>query len=105
MNWPYGITLYRGHAWFASPQAAEIDGERPMTRVARTVEKGGTQGFMRILVDGDSAEILAPHCSVQDATRCSRDPRSEVCQSPVQGDAARDAHPSHCFGADFDNAG
>jgi pyruvate/2-oxoglutarate dehydrogenase complex dihydrolipoamide dehydrogenase (E3) component len=33
-------------------------GERPMTRVARAVEKGETQGFMRILVDGDSKEIL-----------------------------------------------
>ena len=29
-----------------------------MTRVARAVEKGETQGFMRILVDGDSKEIL-----------------------------------------------
>ncbi|BDV39468.1 FAD-containing oxidoreductase [Methylocystis bryophila] len=33
-------------------------GERPMTRVARAVEKGETQGFMRILVDGDSRELL-----------------------------------------------
>ena len=33
-------------------------GEQPMTRVARAVEKGETQGFMRILVDGDSKEIL-----------------------------------------------
>ena len=33
-------------------------GERPMTRVARAVDKGETQGFMRILVDGDSEEIL-----------------------------------------------
>jgi len=33
-------------------------GERPMTRVARAVEKGETQGFMRILTDGDSEEIL-----------------------------------------------
>ncbi len=33
-------------------------GERPMTRVARAVEKGETQGFMRILVDGDSRRIL-----------------------------------------------
>jgi pyruvate/2-oxoglutarate dehydrogenase complex dihydrolipoamide dehydrogenase (E3) component len=33
-------------------------GERPMTRVARAVEKGETQGFMRILVDGDGKEIL-----------------------------------------------
>ena len=33
-------------------------GERPMTHVGRAVEKGETQGFMRILVDGDSQEIL-----------------------------------------------
>src|SRR5262249_58500237 len=35
-----------------------LAGERPMTRVARAVEKGETQGFMRILVDGASKEIL-----------------------------------------------
>jgi len=33
-------------------------GEQPMTRVGRAVEKGETQGFLRILVDGDSQEIL-----------------------------------------------
>ncbi len=33
-------------------------GERPMTRVSRASEKGETQGVMRILVDGDSKEIL-----------------------------------------------
>ena len=33
-------------------------GQRPMTRVARAVEKGETQGFMKILVDGDTKEIL-----------------------------------------------
>ncbi|MGH7115668.1 MAG: FAD-containing oxidoreductase [Stellaceae bacterium] len=32
--------------------------ERPMTRVARAIEKGETQGFMRVLVDGDTKEIL-----------------------------------------------
>jgi pyruvate/2-oxoglutarate dehydrogenase complex dihydrolipoamide dehydrogenase (E3) component len=35
-----------------------LAGERPMTRVARAIEKGETQGFMRLLVDGDSQEIL-----------------------------------------------
>ena len=35
-----------------------LAGHRPMTRVARAVERGETQGFMRILVDGDSKEIL-----------------------------------------------
>ncbi len=33
-------------------------GMRPMTRVGRAVEKGETQGFMKILVDAGSREIL-----------------------------------------------
>ncbi len=37
-------------------------GQRPMSRVGRAVEKGETQGFMKILVDADSGEILG--CSV-----------------------------------------
>jgi pyruvate/2-oxoglutarate dehydrogenase complex dihydrolipoamide dehydrogenase (E3) component len=33
-------------------------GKRPMARVARAVEKGETQGFMKILVDAEKKEIL-----------------------------------------------
>jgi pyruvate/2-oxoglutarate dehydrogenase complex dihydrolipoamide dehydrogenase (E3) component len=33
-------------------------GRRPMTRVGRAVEKGETQGFMKVLVDRDTREIL-----------------------------------------------
>jgi len=33
-------------------------GQRPMARVARAIEKGETQGFMKVLVDGDTKEIL-----------------------------------------------
>jgi pyruvate/2-oxoglutarate dehydrogenase complex dihydrolipoamide dehydrogenase (E3) component len=33
-------------------------GKRPMTRVARAVEKGETQGFMKILIDAESKQIL-----------------------------------------------
>lgn len=33
-------------------------GQRPMTKVGRAVEKGETQGFMKILVDADTQEIL-----------------------------------------------
>jgi pyruvate/2-oxoglutarate dehydrogenase complex dihydrolipoamide dehydrogenase (E3) component len=33
-------------------------GKRPMTRVGRAVEKGETQGFMKITVDADTHEIL-----------------------------------------------
>lgn len=35
-----------------------LKGARPMTRVGRAVEKGETQGFMKVLVDADSKEIL-----------------------------------------------
>jgi len=33
-------------------------GKRPMSRVARAVEKGETQGFIKIVVDADSHQIL-----------------------------------------------
>jgi pyruvate/2-oxoglutarate dehydrogenase complex dihydrolipoamide dehydrogenase (E3) component len=33
-------------------------GKRPMTKVARAVEKGETQGFMKILIDAESRQIL-----------------------------------------------
>lgn len=33
-------------------------GKRPMTRVGRAVEQGQTDGFMKVLVDADSKEIL-----------------------------------------------
>jgi pyruvate/2-oxoglutarate dehydrogenase complex dihydrolipoamide dehydrogenase (E3) component len=33
-------------------------GTRPMTRVGRAVEKGETQGFMKIVVDADTEKIL-----------------------------------------------
>ena len=33
-------------------------GKRPMTRVSRAVEKGETQGFMKVLVDAETRQIL-----------------------------------------------
>jgi pyruvate/2-oxoglutarate dehydrogenase complex dihydrolipoamide dehydrogenase (E3) component len=33
-------------------------GQRPMTRVARAVEKGETQGFMKVIVDTETQQIL-----------------------------------------------
>ena len=35
-----------------------LTGMRPMTRVGRAVEKGETQGFMKIAVDADTRRIL-----------------------------------------------
>ena len=33
-------------------------GQRPMTRVARAIEKGDTRGFMKVVVDADTRKIL-----------------------------------------------
>ena len=35
-----------------------MTGKRPMTRVSRAVEKGETQGFMKVLVDVETKKIL-----------------------------------------------
>ncbi|HTV57456.1 MAG TPA: FAD-containing oxidoreductase [Verrucomicrobiae bacterium] len=35
-----------------------LKGSRPMTRVGRAVEKGESRGFMKVLVDADTKEIL-----------------------------------------------
>jgi len=37
---------------------AALIGTRPMTRIGRAVEKGETQGFMKVLVDAESKKIL-----------------------------------------------
>ena len=33
-------------------------GRRPMTRVARAIEKGETRGFMKVVVDAETRKIL-----------------------------------------------
>ncbi|HYI95491.1 MAG TPA: FAD-containing oxidoreductase [Bryobacteraceae bacterium] len=52
-----------GRAGMTEPEALKsgrkiLVGKRPMTKVGRAVEKGETQGFMKILVDAESKEIL-----------------------------------------------
>jgi pyruvate/2-oxoglutarate dehydrogenase complex dihydrolipoamide dehydrogenase (E3) component len=52
-----------GRAGMTAAQARQtgrrvLVGRRPMTRVARAIEKGETQGFMKIIVDADTKEIL-----------------------------------------------
>jgi len=37
---------------------AALTGKRPMSRVARAVEKGDTRGFMKVTVDAESKQIL-----------------------------------------------
>jgi len=46
-------------------------GTRPMTRVGRAVEKGETQGFMKLLVDADLLDVMyakAPYTMLQRTT-------------------------------------
>ena len=52
-----------GRAGMTEPQVREsgrpaLVARRPMTRVSRAVEKGETQGFMKILVDAQTKQIL-----------------------------------------------
>jgi pyruvate/2-oxoglutarate dehydrogenase complex dihydrolipoamide dehydrogenase (E3) component len=54
---PLGRAGVTGEAARKSGRRALV-GMRPMTRVGRAVEKGETQGFMKIVVDADTEEIL-----------------------------------------------
>src|ERR1700746_2598643 len=46
-------------------------GRRPMSRVARAVEKGETQGFIKIVVDADTHQILGLQFLASAAMRSS----------------------------------
>jgi pyruvate/2-oxoglutarate dehydrogenase complex dihydrolipoamide dehydrogenase (E3) component len=54
---PLGRCGMAEHEALASGRRVLI-GRRPMTRVGRAVEKGESQGFMKVLVDTDSKEFL-----------------------------------------------
>jgi pyruvate/2-oxoglutarate dehydrogenase complex dihydrolipoamide dehydrogenase (E3) component len=62
-------------------------GTRPMTRVGRAVEKGETEGFMKVLVDAQTKQVLgasilgtggdeAIHCIID--TMCARAPYTNI---------------------------
>ena len=46
-----------------------LSASRPMSRIARAIEKGETQGFMKIMVDAETREILGAAISAPAATR------------------------------------
>jgi pyruvate/2-oxoglutarate dehydrogenase complex dihydrolipoamide dehydrogenase (E3) component len=63
------------------------------TAGVRCDERGYIVVVDRLQTDGDSKEILGASIARYRMRRgCPRDPRSDVCQSPVHGHAARDAH-------------
>ena len=73
LSWPYSTTAKSeirvyidpplGRAGMTEDQLKAsgrkaLIAKRPMSRVSRAVEKGETQGFMKVLVDADSKQIL-----------------------------------------------
>ena len=79
--------------------------QRPMTRVGRAVEKGETHGFMKIVVDAETREILGAAVlgtGGDEAIHCILDVM--YAKAPYTRAAARRAHPSDGLGADPDHA-
>ena len=67
-------------------------GTRPMTRVSRAVEKGETQGFIKVLADADTREILGAAILGTERRRGdARGPRPDVRRR-----AGRDAARAPC---------
>ena len=77
-----------------------------MEDVSRAYEKGETKGFMKILVDGDTKQILGASLLGLGGRRGHPlHPRSHVRQGALHGHAARDAHSSHGVGVHSHYAG
>ena len=77
-----------------------------MEDVSRAFEKGETQGFMKILVDAETKQILgASILGVGGDEVIHSHPRPHVRQGALHRDAARRAHPPDRVGAAADHAG
>ena len=80
-------------------------GNRPMTRVGRAVEKGETQGFMKVVVDAETQQILGRGHPRHGRRRGDPlHPGHDVGQGALHDDSAHDAYPSDGVGADPDDA-
>ena len=80
-------------------------GRVAMEDVSRAFEKGETEGFMKVLVDAESKQILG--ATFLGIERRRGDPlraRRHVCQGALHRPAARHAHPSHGGGVHPDDA-
>ena len=71
-------------------------GKRPMTKVGRAVEKGETQGFMKVLVDAETKEILGASILGVGGDEVVQDILDVMtAKLPYNRDLANHAHPSH----------
>ena len=80
-------------------------GKRPMEDVGRAVEKGETQGFMKIVVDAETKQILGAAIlgiGGDEVIHCILDVM--YAKAPYTVDAAGHAHPPDRVGADPDHA-
>src|SRR5206468_5633441 len=80
-------------------------GQRPMARVGRARERSETQGFMHVLVDGETRRILGAALlgiEADEAIHCIVDVMT--AGAPVYRDHPRRAHPSDGIGAHSDGA-
>ena len=76
-----------------------------MEDVSRAFERGETKGFMKVLVDRDSKQILGASLlglAGDEVIHCILD--VYVCQGALQRDTTRRTHPSHGVGVHSDHA-
>ena len=86
--------------------AAARSAQRPMTRVGRAVEKGETQGFMKVVVDAETRQILGAAILGTGGDEAIHGVLDiDERRRPLRRAAARRAHPSDRLGADSDAAG
>ena len=80
--------------------------KRPMTKVKRAVEKGESQGFMKVTVDAETREILGAAILGPGGDEVIHSILDVMyAKKPYTLDPARDAHPSDRLGADSDAPG
>ena len=96
-----------GHDGGGGPQDGRkaLVGKRPMTKVGRAVEKGESQGFMKIVVDAETKRDPG-RCDFRRGRRRG-DPLDSGCdvrQGAVHGNSAGGAHSPYGFGAGSDDA-
>ena len=79
--------------------------KRPMTRVGRAIEKGETKGFMKVVADAQTKQILgAAILGVSWRRGDPRHSRHDECRSDLSGPAMGGADPPDRLGTDPDRS-
>ena len=75
-----------------------------MTRVGRAVDKAETQGFMKILVDAETNEILGASFLGVECDEVIHSILDVMYAKAPHGDPTRDAYPPYCHGINTHHA-